>query len=704
MAALAGLHDIDWSSLDQGSAVPRLLADLAGGEPAALRDLYRLAPDGEDVRPWVVSALPFLLDLVADPARPLRGETLRLVGDLAGADRTWQMAGRTLAAKRLLAEWGGLGDLLVDEDPSVREAAAYTLRAVYRLITNPTGDLWERFAEEPDAGVRLMLLRTSVITGAVGGGYELTKVWLASVADTDDDLRVRISALTELMALYNPVPFDAGRARETLLDAYREGLNREPEQVADMAAPLLTGARMATRQWTPGYHQVVKAVRATYRDDVDAHLGLLHEMLAMDAWDARQDALYEARSLVQRLRGPYRPLIDRAAELLFDRDAQVRAAALHLLQGVGEMARPAADAVWETMSGAKPWTHQGALSPSVGILAGLGDERVLPILERLLDDAPQTTGLHEAIAGYGVRARALGRTLRRLLRTLPAPASPPAPASGSLPASPASASLPYSPASSAPSSRPATPSASPAPRAPAGAVSPASTASPASAADAYRAALLDALIAVVPQEAADYLMQEPLDLTGLHRLIRTGRAAAARAAEIRTALTSEDPVIALTAARAIWCVTGDAEAAATVYDEYLTDPGHAVTAIDGLAELNSRAAGRAPLLNRLVKSRTSDEVRVAAARALWRITGNPSSARRLGPAWEATPRLRPRIARLWVETDMGAYATRYAKAELAIPTRYNLTNLGLSPAEISEDEQLLADCRKLITDKPRWPF
>lgn len=652
MAALAGLHDIDWSSLDQGSAVPRLLADLAGGEPKALRDLYRRAPDGEDVRPWVVTALPFLLDLVADPARPLRGETLRLVGDLAGADRTWQMAGRTLAAKRLLAEWDGLSDLLLDEDPSVREAAAYTLRAVYRLITNPTGDLWERFAEEPDAGVRLMLLRTSVITGAVGGGYELTKVWLASVADTDDDLRVRISALTELMALYNPVPFDAGRARETLLDAYREGLNREPEPVADMAAPLLTGARMATRQWTPGYHQVVKAVRATYRDDVDAHLGLLHEMLAIDAWDARQDALYEARSLVQRLRGPYRPLIDRAAELLSDRDAQVRAAALHLLQGVGELARPAADAVWETMSGAKPWTHQGALSPSVGILASLGDERVLPILERLLDDAPQTTGLHEAIAGYGVRARALGRTLRRLLRALPAAASP----------------------------------------------------SPASAADAYRAALLDALIAVVPQEAADYLMQEPLDLTGLHRLIRTGRAAAARAAEIRTALTSEDPVVALTAARAIWCVTGDAEAAATVYDQYLTGPDHAVTAIDGLAELNSRAAGRAPLLNRLVKSRTSDEVRVAAARALWRITGNPGSARRLGPAWEATPRLRPRIARLWVETDMGAYATRYAKAELAVPTRYNVTNLGLSPAEISEDEQLLADCRKLITDKPRWPF
>ncbi|WP_433830230.1 hypothetical protein ACQP2E_10305 [Actinoplanes sp. CA-015351] len=645
MAALAGLHDIDWSSLEQGSAVPRLLSGLAGGDPTTLRDLYRLAPDGEDVRQWVVSALPFLLDLVTDPAQPLRGEILRLVGDLAGADRTWQMAGRTLSAKRLLAERGGLSDLLVDEDPVVREAAAYTVRAVYRLITNPTGDLWERFAEEPDPGVRLMLLRTSVITGAVGGGYELTKVWLASVADTDDDLRVRISALTEMMALYNPPPFDTGRARQTLLAAYREGLNREPEPVGEIAGPLLAGARMATRQWTPGYHQVVGAVRAGYRDDVTAHLELLHEMLDMDAWDARQDALHEARSLVQRLRGPYGQLVDRAADLLFDKDAQVRAAALRLLQGIGEVARPAADAVWETLSGAKPYIHQGELIPALDILARLGDPRVLPILERLLDDAPHTRDLHRYIAGYGVRARGLGRTLRRVLRSVKQDWST----------------------------------------------------------EIYRAGLLDALIAAVPQEAADYLVAEPLDVTGLARLTLTGRASLSRAAEIRTLLSSEEPDLALAAARAIWFVAGDAEAAATVYDRYLAGSPHAVAAIDGLAELNSRALGRAGVLNRLVKGRsTRGDVAAAAAGALWRITGNPSSVRKLGPVWEASPHLRPGIARLWVETGMLAYGSRFAKAELAIPLRHNLSNLGQGFDEVNEDERLLADCRRILTEKSHF--
>jgi hypothetical protein len=655
MTAHAGLHDIDWSSLEQGKAVPRLLDALAGGEPAALRDLYRLAPDGEDVRPWVVTALPFLVDLVSDPEQPLRGDVLRLVGDLAGADRTWQMAGCTLAAKRLLAQWDGLSELLVDEDPAVREAAAYTVRAVYRLIANPTGDLWERFAEEPDADVRLTLLRTSVITGAVGGGYELTKVWLASVADTDEDLRVRMSALTEMMALYNPPPFDPARARATLLAAYRDGLNREPEPVVDMAAPLLAGARMATRQWTPGYHQVVNAIRGTYRDDVTEHLGLLHEMLAMDAWDAKQDALYEARAVVQRLRGPYRPLVDRAAELLFDKDAQVRAAAVRLLQGIGEVARPAADAVWATMSGAKPWIHQGTLIPAVETLAGLRDERVLPILERLLDDAPDTRDLHQCIAGYGVRARGLGRTLRRRLRAL----------------------------------RP-------------------ETFDERWRYDAYRAGLLEALVSAAPQEAAEHLQQEPLDETGLDRLARTGRASAARAPEIRALLAGSSPAgndaaLTLAAARAILFVAGDAEAAATVYDRYLAEPALAVAAIDGLAELNSRAAGRAAVLTRLLKARSSPgAVKVAAARALWRITGNPSSARHLGPIWNDEQRLRPRIAGLWVETGMGAYAKRYAQAELAVVTRHNLTKIGLGPAEVSDDELFLADCRRILTDKPRW--
>ncbi|BBH71704.1 hypothetical protein ACTI_83890 [Actinoplanes sp. OR16] len=649
MTALAGLHDIDWSSLEQGSAVPRLLARLADGDSSALRDLYRLAPDGEDVRPWVVWALPFLLDLVTDQARPLRGDTLRLVGDLAGADRTWQMAGRTLTAKRTLAQWPALQDLLIDEDTSVREAAAYTIRAVYRLISNPTGDLWDRFAEEPDADVRLTLLRTSVITGAVGGGYELTKVWLASVADTDDDLRVRISALTELMALYNPPPFDVARARETLLAAYRDGLNREPEPVVDMAAPLLAGARMATRQWTPGYHQVVSAIRATYRDDITAHLDLLHEMLAMDAWDAKQDALYEARTLVQRLRGPYGPLVARASELLFDKDAQIRAASLRLLQGIGEVARPSTDAVWATISGAKPFIHQGALIPAVEMLAGLRDDRVLPILERLLDDAPDTRDLHQCIAGFGVRARGLGRTLRRRLRGL-------------------------RPDLYAERWR----------------------------FDAHRAGLLEALVSVAPSEAADHLLHEPLDLTGLDRLTRTGRASLSRAAEIRTLLTGDDPALSLAAARAIWFVAGDADDAATVYDQYLDSPAHAVTAIDGLAELNSRATARAPRLSRMLKGRSPAAVKVAAARALWRITGNPSSARQLGPIWNDDQRLRPRIAALWVETGMGTYARRYVQAELSIAPRHNLTKIGLGPAEVSDDELLLTDCRRLLTEKPRW--
>ncbi|WP_229071043.1 HEAT repeat domain-containing protein [Actinoplanes sp. DH11] len=652
------------TALTHGSPLaPRLFDDAAGGDATALRRLYRLAPDGEDVQPWVLDALPVLLH-----ADPPRAEVVRLVGDLAGADRTWQMNGVTARAKHLLAADGRLTALLSDDDPGVREAAAYAVRAVYRLLPDLPQLLWDRFAAEPDARVRLTLLRSCVISGVHGTGYEATKAGLAAVADTDPDLRVRITALTEFMALHHSSPqppaFDAGKARDTLLAAYRDGLNREPAPVDEVTAPLRAGARMATRQWTPGYHPVVTAVRAGYRDDAGAQLSLLHDMLDIDAWDAWQDALYEARSVVQRLRGPYTPLVDRAAALLGGPDPVVRTAAMRLLLGIGEVGRPAADAVHAVLPDPKRWVVRGEIAPAIEILAILRDERVLPILERLLDEAPDARDLHQHIAGYGIRARRLGFTLRRRLRATSSP--------GPLPAGSPPAGLPAG----------------------------------SSSAGSSQAGLLEALVAVAPQEAADHLAGVPIDVAGLELLARAGRTAAARIPEIHTALDSTDAVLALAAARAIWLVSGDSNAAVTVYDRYFEDPAHAVAAIDGLAALGIRAAGHATRLTKRLTGRSGNEVRAAAACALWRVVGNPSGARMLGRVWEESPRIRPRIARLWVEIGNAGYAVRHAESELAIPVRHNASNLGLSPSEINVDEQLLADCRQVIAQnrtEPRPP-
>ncbi|GIE88938.1 hypothetical protein [Actinoplanes regularis] len=665
--ALTSVYDIDWQSLEFGSAVARMLAELTAGDPAAIQGLYRIAPDGEDVQPWVVAALPLLLELVADTGRPDRGPVLRLVADLAGADRTWQMSGETLRAKRLLAGHPGLDDLLTDDDPRVREAAAYAVRAVARLAPRLPGLLWERYTAEPDPAVRVTLLRSGVIAGAVGSGHELTKVWLAWVADSDADLRVRITALTEMVALADPPPFDVETARDTVLAAYRAGLNREPAPLDETVAPLLAGQRMAAREWTPGYHQVVSAVRVTYRNDVGEHLELLQRMLQLDARDARQDALHQARSLVQRLRGPYRPLVLRAAELLSlpsgadpsavatsaaDGDPQVRAAALRLLLGIGEVARPAADAVWATLprTGQRIRPHAGqgwvvpglsgpVLGPAVRILAGLRDERILPMLERLLDEVPDANRLYPAIAGFGLRARGLSRTLRRRLR----------------------------------------------------AVGPA---------EAHRAGLLRALTAVAPNDAADHLLREPIDLTTLGLLARAGRAVAGRAPDLRAALTCGDPALELAAAHTIWHVTGDVAAAAAVYDRYFDDrrtrPEHAVAAIDGLKALGIRVKTRARRLAALTGARTDDTVVAAAADALWWVAGNRDAVQRLGRVWESAPRTRARIARLWMATGDVRYGARYARAELDTVLRHNVSNLGLPAAEVSADERLLDLCRKLL--------
>ncbi|WIM99753.1 hypothetical protein ACTOB_003415 [Actinoplanes oblitus] len=663
MTETRALRDIDWATVERGFVVREKLLALTGSEQTArtraLRDLRRMAPDGEDVRPWVVTVLPILLDLVADPEQADRGPILCLIGDLAGADRTWQMAGETLRAKQLLAGHAGLTDLLTDSDPQVRDAAAYTLRAVTRLAP---GLLWDRYVEEPDPAVRVTLVRSCVLAGAVGTGYEPTKRRLAWVAGSDADLRVRITALTELMALLNPPPFDVETARDTLLDAYRAGLNREPEPLDDEVAPLLAGRRMAARQWTPGYNQVLSAIRATYRNDAAAHLDLLDRMLALDAWDAQQDALHAARTLVQRLRGPYAPLVSRAAGLLSDGEPQVRAAALRLLHGADELARPAADAVWAVLppatdrirpsagDGAFAWVVPGAqgpeLGPAVRLLAGLRDERVLPVLERLLDEVPDAAGLHRGIAGFGVRARGTSRTLRRHLRAL----------------RPETFAEPWR-------------------------------------FETHRANLLRALTAVAPAEAAEHLADKSIDVATLGLLARAGRAAAGRIPAIRTTLTCGDPALELAAARAIWLVAGDAEAATGVYDRYFDDraakPEHAVAAIDGLKELGIRVKSRTRRLSALGGSRIDGAVAAAAADALWWIAGKRDAAQRLGRVWESQPLIRPRIARLWVETGDSRHAARHARAELTTALRHNLSTHGVLAGTIGDDERLLELCRRL---------
>ncbi|MEV6305497.1 hypothetical protein AB0M02_39205 [Actinoplanes sp. NPDC051861] len=649
MTETAAAHLVDWASFEYGSAVPRLLDRLAGGDPSASRDLCRIAPDGVDVRPWVVAALPTLLDLVADPARHDRAGVLRLIGDLAGADRTWYHAGETLRAKQLLAEHLGAAELLADGDPGVRDAAAYTVRALSRLTPELAELLWERYVDEPDPGVRLTLMCSAVIVGAVGSGLEPTKIWLAWVADSDADLRVRITALTELMTLGDPPPFDPDTASETLLEAYRDGTGLEPAPpVDDVVAPLLAGWQTEPR--TPGFRRVVGAVRAGYRNDTRPQLDLLQRMLALETPEAWHDALLEGRPLMQRLRGHYRPLVLRAAELLQDRDARVRAAALRLLGDIGEIGRPAADAVWVALSrtemrvrqrarqnGHLAWLlEDGSLGPAVRMLAELRDPRVLPALERLLDEAPETTDLHRLIAGYGMGGRGLSRTLRRRLR---------------------------------------------------------------SDFQMYGYALLFALTAVAPNEAGDHLAGVPVSVAGLDLLTRSGRAASARIPDIREALTIGNPALELAAAHAIWAVAGDAAAAAEVYDRYFDDrratAEHAVAAIDGLGELGIRVASLERRLLKRMNRRAGAAVLVATADALWRVAGSKEAARTLGRVWEAEPQLRPRIAGVWLRSGNAAYGTRFARAELEATIRHNVSGYGLSPAEVTEDERLLSLCREI---------
>jgi hypothetical protein len=141
------LDQVPWSRLSHayGSAqdVPDQLTALRSADADrradALRSLYGSIFHQGTVFEATAHAVPFLLDLVADPATPGRADLLGLLGRLAvGDDEQWlpeqRPAAAGVAAEVVLDTYAAvragvplLGELLGDADPAVRTGAAYLL-------------------------------------------------------------------------------------------------------------------------------------------------------------------------------------------------------------------------------------------------------------------------------------------------------------------------------------------------------------------------------------------------------------------------------------------------------------------------------------------------------------------------------------------------------------------------------------------------
>lgn len=333
-----------------------------------------------------------------------------------------------------------------------------------------------------------------------------------------------------------------------------------------------------------------------------------------------------------------------------DRPGHLAGRAVGMLKQWGPVAAPAAETVARRLAAvdARPWRDGlpawtvpqprdlPGLHPYLGILAGLGDERALPMILTALRLAQRPEDAGYLLAHYAGHA---GRITAEIV-----PVFPVVPAGGREPT------------------------------------------------EWY--ALQVALRAFGPAAApaVPRLLASPLRDWSAATLGRIGPAAAEALPALRTAAAGGDPRLAVAAAGALWRVdrTPDALALLTAQlDGPATD-----AALAEIAVLGSAAASAAPLVATYLDTPQHGSWRtsVQAALTLWRLTGDAARVTPiLDAAWHGEPQSRTTIA----EAATGPLAVALEplfRAELAAKRRFNVSAHSWSGAQVTDDERLLALC------------
>ncbi|MEV4139950.1 hypothetical protein AB0J72_48295 [Dactylosporangium sp. NPDC049742] len=416
---LSGLHDVDWASMHHayGSAeeVPSLLEALrspnAEVRGQALSDFYNKVHHQGDVYRSTTASLPFLLDLVSDPAAPDRHEIVALlvsIGEVAverceiddvdadfvgaaaflreHAEAFVELAGDAACLVRQAAI-PGLGLLLADANRALnllQDGSAMKFCLLERLLVTQT--------------TATLAQRIPVITPAA-------TAWLASLAvDPAGEPEFRLAALIH-RADCTPdavdddlVPAGIRLLREIADAASPEQPWPEPQpvsQLADGVPPFVAAAfddldrinrRYAlTTDLLRTLHQLLGA-RVSQRTD------LLVEQLGSPEPGVRLDAIRMTSDLLGSWRGDHDALIRLIAAQLGASNLEVAAEAATLLERHYVIAEPARESLAALLASHGPdgWTtprpHLRRLyQKAVMAIARLGDVRALPSLLVALD-------------------------------------------------------------------------------------------------------------------------------------------------------------------------------------------------------------------------------------------------------------------------------------------------------------------------------
>lgn len=693
----AGIDEVDWASMEHayGPAddVPGLLRGLASADPAeregALDGMYGAVHHQGDVYACTLACIPFLLELVVDPAVPDRGGIVELLTSIGGIDldeddeeeidedEAEGAANYAMAAAAVSAGAGVFFALLADEDPGVRVSAPLALATLHGDPARVLTLLRERLAVEPDEEVRLALVEAA---GRVALRHRplawQVADWLSRLAAEANPPGLRLAALAQLARCApQSLPGDVVRVVAGLLRELRSAPGapearpcaaEPPEPAPAEAAPVtLLGQLRAlsaeenagrTAPWTA---DLLRTLHVGLDDRVAERTALLTDQLCSpDRWQ-RIDAVRMSSGLIRAWRGSYAELVRLVGEQLGSADPTLAEAASHVLEELFGLAAPAADALAARVA-ADPgaWVREWASGPpglgsAVKALARLGDARALPALAAALErpEVPHDVGY--AIAFMGQEARPLAGALRRRLGEVGLDEG------------------------------------------------------------AYDRAspLLAGLTALGAGEAAPEVLRilrgapeyrgEWLRTAALRALASFGPAAHCAVPELRALVRRPGSAGATEAAEALWAVDGDADTVLPVLIEGLqAEHAHERrTAASALGRLGERAAVTAPRLRALLRHEEL-WLRVDAAIALWEVSGRAEeSVPVLLTAWEKNRHVRVRVAECLARmgaAGAGSDTAHVLLAELTSVRRHNAMDGGYGSHDTYEDEKLLALCRRAL--------
>ncbi|NED12575.1 PBS lyase, partial [Streptomyces sp. SID9124] len=215
----AGIDEVDWASMEHayGPAddVPGLLRGLASADPAererALDGMYGAVHHQGDVYPCTLACIPFLFELVTDPAVPDRGDLVELLTSIGGIDlgeddeeeldeeEAEGAANYAMAAAAVTANAGVFFSLLADEDPGVRLSAPLALAALHDDPAKVLAQLRARQAAEPDDEVRFALVEAAGRLALRHGPLAASVAdWLSRLAAEANPPGLRLAALAQL--------------------------------------------------------------------------------------------------------------------------------------------------------------------------------------------------------------------------------------------------------------------------------------------------------------------------------------------------------------------------------------------------------------------------------------------------------------------------------------------------------------------------